>query len=96
MRASSRSPENISVLPLLAHKVHIDYYPPRGDAKEAWDVIDFKGLFGLPMSIRLNLLGRDSILAAPLVLDMARWVAALQMAGRSGLIPELGFYFNHL
>lgn len=77
-----------------AHKVRIDYYPPRGDAKEAWDVIDFKGLFGLPMSIRLNLLGRDSILAAPLVLDLARWVAALQMAGRSGPVPELGFYFK--
>ncbi|UCD79214.1 MAG: inositol-3-phosphate synthase [Desulfobacterales bacterium] len=77
-----------------AHKVHIDYYPPRGDAKEAWDVIDFKGLFGLPMSIRINLLGRDSILAAPLVLDLARWVAALQMAGRSGPVPELGFYFK--
>jgi myo-inositol-1-phosphate synthase len=77
-----------------AHKVHIDYYPPRGDAKEAWDVIDFKGLFGLPMSIRLNLLGRDSILAAPLLLDLARWVAALKMAGRSGPIPELGFYFK--
>jgi len=76
------------------HKVHIDYYPPRGDAKEAWDAIDFKGLFGLPMSIRLNLLGRDSILAAPLVLDLARWVAALQMAGRGGPIPELGFYFK--
>jgi myo-inositol-1-phosphate synthase len=77
-----------------AHKVHIDYYPPRGDAKEAWDAIDFKGLFGLPMSIRLNLLGRDSILAAPLVLDLARWAAALQIAGRSGPIPELGFYFK--
>jgi myo-inositol-1-phosphate synthase len=77
-----------------AHKVHIDYYPPRGDAKEAWDAIDFKGLFGLPMSIRLNLLGRDSILAAPLVLDLARWAAALQVAGRSGPIPELGFYFK--
>jgi myo-inositol-1-phosphate synthase len=77
-----------------AHKVHIDYYPPRGDAKEAWDAIDFKGLFGLPMSIRINLLGRDSILAAPLVLDLARWAAALQMAGRCGPVPELGFYFK--
>ncbi|CAB1074847.1 Inositol-1-phosphate synthase (EC [Olavius algarvensis Delta 1 endosymbiont] len=76
------------------HKVHIDYYPPRGDAKEAWDAIDFSGLFGLPMSLRLNLLGRDSILAAPLALDLARWAAALQMAGRSGPIPELGFYFK--
>jgi myo-inositol-1-phosphate synthase len=77
-----------------AHRVHIDYYPPRGDAKEAWDAIDFKGLFGLPMSIRLNLLGRDSILAAPLALDLARWAAVLQLAGRGGAIPELGFYFK--
>ena len=59
-----------------------------------WDAIDFKGLFGLPMSIRLNLLGRDSILAAPLVLDLARWTAVLQMAGRCGPVPELGFYFK--
>ncbi len=77
-----------------SHKVRIDYYPPRGDAKEGWDVIDFQGMFGLPMSIRLNLQGRDSILAAPLVLDLARWMAALQIAGRSGLIPELAFYFK--
>jgi myo-inositol-1-phosphate synthase len=77
-----------------SHKVLIDYYPPRGDAKEAWDVIDFLGLFGLPMSLRVNLLARDSILAAPLVLDLARWMVALQMAGRSGLTPELAFYFK--
>jgi myo-inositol-1-phosphate synthase len=76
------------------HKVHIDYYPPRGDAKEAWDVIDFQGMFGLPMSIRLNLQGRDSILAAPLILDLSRWMAVLKLAGRSGLIPKLGFYFK--
>lgn len=76
------------------HKVHIDYYPPRGDAKEAWDVIDLIGLFGLPMSIRLNLQGRDSILAAPMVLDLARWVGAVSTTGRKGLIPELGFYFK--
>jgi len=77
-----------------SHKVHIDYYPPRGDAKEAWDVIDFSGLFGLPMSIRLNLQGRDSILAAPLVIDLARWMAALKMAGTSGAVAGLGFYFK--
>jgi myo-inositol-1-phosphate synthase len=77
-----------------SHKVHIDYYPPRGDAKEAWDVIDLVGLFDLPMSIRVNLQGRDSILATPLVLDLARWMAALSMSGRKGLIPELGFYFK--
>lgn len=77
-----------------SHKVHIDYYPPRGDAKEAWDVIDFQGMFGLPMSIRLNFQARDSILAAPMVLDLTRWMAVLKMAGRSGTIPELGFYFK--
>lgn len=77
-----------------AHKVHIDYYPPRGDAKEAWDVIDFLGMFSLPMSLRLNLQGRDSILAAPMVIDLARWMASLKLAGRSGLVPELGFFYK--
>lgn len=77
-----------------SHKVHIDYYPPRGDAKEAWDVIDFEGLLGMPMSLRINLQGRDSILAAPLVLDLCRWMAALQNAGRAGLVPELAFFFK--
>ena len=78
-----------------SHKVHIDYYPPRGDAKEAWDVIDIKGLFGLPMSIRVNLQGRDSILAAPMVLDLARWVILLRAVGRGGAVPELGFFFKY-
>ncbi len=77
-----------------AHKVVIDYYPPRGDAKEAWDVIDVLGLFGMPMSLRLNLQGRDSILAAPMALDLARWAAALKVAGIAGPITELGFYFK--
>jgi len=77
-----------------AHKVHIDYYPPRGDAKEAWDVIDITGIFGMPMSLRLNLQGRDSILAAPMALDLARWTAALQTAGFAGPAPNLGFYFK--
>jgi myo-inositol-1-phosphate synthase len=77
-----------------SHQVQIDYYPPRGDAKEAWDVIDFLGLFGLPMSIRLNLQGRDSVLATPLVLDLARWMVVLQRAGRTGPIPELAFYYK--
>jgi len=76
------------------HQVRIDYYPPRGDAKEAWDVIDFRGLFGLPMSLRLNLQGRDSILAAPMVIDLARWVTLLKAMGRSGPMPELGLYFK--
>ena len=77
-----------------AHKVHIDYYPPRGDAKEAWDVIDIKGLFGLPMSIRMDLQGRDSVLAAPMILDLARWVTVLHLAGYAGPVPDLGFFFK--
>jgi len=76
------------------HKVVIDYYPPRGDCKEAWDVIDFAGLFGLPMSLRLNLQARDSVLAAPMAIDLAWWMVCLHMAGRSGPVPELGFYFK--
>ncbi|MDJ0855885.1 MAG: inositol-3-phosphate synthase [Desulfobacterales bacterium] len=77
-----------------AHKVHIDYYPPRGDAKEAWDVIDLKGLFGLPMSLRVNLQGRDSILAAPMAIDLALWMTQLQANGHKGPIAELGFFFK--
>lgn len=76
------------------HQVRIDYYAPRGDSKEAWDVIDFTGLFGMPMSMRLDMQLRDSILAAPMVIDLALWMAALQAAGRAGLVPELGFYFK--
>lgn len=77
------------------HKVQIDYYPPRGDAKEAWDVIDFLGMFDLPMSLRIDLQGRDSILAAPMAIDLARWMFMLQLAGRKGLVPELAFFFKH-
>jgi myo-inositol-1-phosphate synthase len=76
------------------HKVHIDYYPPRGDAKEAWDVIDLKGLFDLPMSVRINLQGRDSILAAPMALDLALWMVRLKECGYKGPVAELGFFFK--
>ena len=76
------------------HKVTIDFYPPRGDSKESWDVIDMKGIFGMPMSIRVNMQLRDSILAAPMVIDLAVWMAALHAAGRTGFVPELAFYFK--
>jgi len=76
------------------HRVRIEYYPPRGDAKEAWDVVDFLGVFGLPMSIRFNLQGRDSILAAPMVLDLVRWMTVLAALGKKGPVPELGFFFK--
>jgi myo-inositol-1-phosphate synthase len=77
-----------------AHKVHIDYYPPRGDAKEAWDVIDVTGIFGMPMSLRLNLQGRDSILAAPMALDLVRWAAALHSAGIRRPHTRSGVFFQ--
>jgi len=89
--------EEILGYPVLpdCHKVHIDYYPPRGDAKEAWDVIDFEGLFGLPMSMRIDFQGRDSILAAPMVMDLARWMAVLHRSGeRKGLVSEMAFFFK--
>jgi len=76
------------------HKVSIEYYPPRGDQKESWDVIDFTGLFGMPMTIRLNMQLRDSILAAPMIIDLAIWMNALSGMGRTGLVTELAFYFK--
>ena len=57
-------------------------------------MIDFKGIFGLPMSIRVNFQARDSILAAPMILDLAHWMVCLKQAGRSGPVPALGFYFK--
>ncbi len=78
----------------LYHKVRINYYPPRGDAKEGWDNIDIRGWLGYPMQIKVDFLCRDSILAAPIVLDL---VLFLDLAGRSGLkgIQEwLSFYFK--
>jgi myo-inositol-1-phosphate synthase len=78
----------------LIHKVLIDYYPPRRDAKEAWDSIDLFGWLGYPMQIKIDFQGRDSILAAPLVLDLA---LLLDLAARSGLAgPQewLSFFFK--
>jgi myo-inositol-1-phosphate synthase len=76
------------------HRVRIDFYEPRGDCKEAWDVIDFSGAFGLPMSMRVNLMARDSVLAAPMVIDLARWMVALKQVGEKGLIGDLAFFFK--
>ena len=68
----------------LVHKVRIDYYPPRGDAKEGWDNIDLFGWLGYPMQIKVNFLCRDSILAAPIVLDLALFLDLAQRAGLPG------------
>lgn len=76
------------------HQVHIHYYPPRQDAKEAWDNIDFQGFLGHRMQLKLNWLGQDSILAAPLVIDLARLLVVLSEAGRSGAATELSYFFK--
>ncbi|MBI4055638.1 MAG: inositol-3-phosphate synthase [Elusimicrobia bacterium] len=76
------------------HKVRIDYYPPRGDAKEGWDNIDLFGWLGLPMQIKINFLCRDSILAAPIVLDLALFLDLARRAGLSGIQEWLSFYFK--
>jgi myo-inositol-1-phosphate synthase len=76
------------------HKVRIEYYPPRGDAKEGWDNIDFFGWLGYPMQIKIDFLCRDSILAAPLVLDLALFLDLAQRAGFSGIQEWLSFYFK--
>jgi myo-inositol-1-phosphate synthase len=76
------------------HQVNIHYYPPRGDNKEGWDNIDIFGWLGYPMQIKINFLCRDSILAAPLVLDLALLLDLAQRAGMKGVQEWLSFYFK--
>ena len=76
------------------HKVCIDYYPPRGDAKESWDNIDIQGWLGQPMQIKINFLCRDSILAAPIVLDLILFIDLAQRAGLRGIQEWLSFYYK--
>jgi myo-inositol-1-phosphate synthase len=76
------------------HKVRIDYYPPRGDSKESWDNIDIVGWLGYPMQIKIDFLCRDSILAAPLVLDLVLFTDLAQRAGLKGVQEWLSFYFK--
>ncbi|MGI8990613.1 MAG: inositol-3-phosphate synthase [Bryobacteraceae bacterium] len=78
----------------LYHKVRINYYPPRGDAKEGWDNIDIFGWMGYPMQIKIDFLCRDSILAAPLVLDLVLFLDLAQRAGMRGVQEWLSFYFK--
>jgi myo-inositol-1-phosphate synthase len=78
----------------IYHKVRIEYYPPRGDAKEGWDNIDIFGWLGYPMQIKINFLCRDSILAAPLVLDIVLFLDLAQRAGMRGVQEWLSFYFK--
>ncbi len=76
------------------HKVHIHYYTPRGDNKEGWDNIDIVGWLGYPMQIKVNFLCRDSILAAPVALDIALFLDLARRAGMSGIQEWLSFYFK--
>lgn len=78
----------------LYHKVRINYYPPRGDAKEGWDNIDIFGWMGYDMQIKVDFLCRDSILAAPIVLDLALFLDFASRAGKSGIQEWLSFYFK--
>jgi myo-inositol-1-phosphate synthase len=76
------------------HKVQINYYRPRGDNKEGWDAIDIVGWLGYPMQIKVDFLCRDSILAAPVALDVALFLDLAQRAGLSGIQEWLSFYFK--
>ncbi len=78
----------------IYHKVRINYYPPRGDAKEGWDNIDIFGWLGYPMQIKIDFLCRDSILAAPLVLDLVLFMDLAQRCGMRGIQEWLSFYFK--
>jgi myo-inositol-1-phosphate synthase len=78
----------------LCHVVRINYYPPRGDNKEGWDNIDLVGWLGYPMQLKINFLCRDSILAAPIVLDVALFLDLAKRAGFSGIQEWLSFYFK--
>ena len=76
------------------HVVRINYYPPRGDNKEGWDNIDIFGWLGYPMQLKINFLCRDSILAAPIVLDTAIFLDLAKRAGMAGIQEWLSFYFK--
>ncbi|MFT5222944.1 MAG: myo-inositol-1-phosphate synthase, partial [Glaciecola sp.] len=78
----------------LYHKVRINYYPPRGDDKEGWDNIDFFGWLGYKMQIKVDFLCKDSILAAPLCLDLILFTDLAQRAGMHGIQEWLSFYFK--
>ncbi len=78
----------------FSHLVRINYYPPRGDNKEGWDNIDIFGWLGYPMQIKIDFLCRDSILAAPIVLDLALFMDLAQRTGMKGIQEWLSFYFK--
>jgi myo-inositol-1-phosphate synthase len=78
----------------ICHVVRINYYPPRGDNKEGWDNIDIVGWLGYPMQLKINFLCRDSILAAPIVLDLVIFLDLAKRAGWGGIQEWLSFFFK--
>jgi len=77
------------------HIIDIKYFPPKGDSKEAWDLIEFRGWLDESMSLRINWIGKDSILAAPLILDLTRLMDFSTIIGSGGLQPHLGIFFKN-
>lgn len=89
-----RPQDNPDLYGNLYHKIRIDYYPPHGDNKESWDNIDIFGWLGYKMQIKVNFLCRDSILAAPIVLDLALFMDLAKRSQMSGIQEWLSFYFK--
>lgn len=98
--AASKIKTKSDVLPSIlgyndfSHQVHIHYYPVRGDAKEAWDSIDFMGWLGTKMSMKINWLGQDSALAAPLVFDLVRFLDRASRENQGGVLTYLACFFK--
>ena len=86
--------ESILGYPVEDHVVRIDYYRPRGDQKEAWDNIDLVGFLGQRMQLKVDFLCRDSILAAPLAIEIARLLDLAQQRGEGGVQRHLGWFFK--
>lgn len=86
--------DSILGYPVEDHVVRIDYYRPRGDQKEAWDAIDLIGFLGQPMQIKVDFQCRDSILAAPLAIELARLTDLAQQRGAGGVQTQLGWFFK--
>jgi myo-inositol-1-phosphate synthase len=86
--------DSIVGYPVENHQVHIHYYKPRGDAKEAWDNIDMIGFCGVPMQMKINFLCQDSILAAPLCVDLVRLLDVAKKKGEKGIQRQLSLFFK--
>jgi myo-inositol-1-phosphate synthase len=86
--------DSIVGYPVENHQVHIHYYKPRGDSKEAWDNIDLIGFAGIPMQMKINFLCQDSALAAPLVIDLVRLLDVAKGQGEKGIQRQLSLFFK--